>query len=276
MAYTPAKPVPQQPVFPVSADSEVRMPLPAGSIRDMAPLVALVHAPVLGPRSWLPVAEELSRAGSEVVVPALGGFTRGGPPYAPRLVRLAAADARAARRDAVVLVVHSGAGAFVPHIAVAVGGDVVAVFADAALPSRASGATVVDAEFLPYLRELATNGVVPPWPQWWPGEDLSPLFPDEAAREAVCGEALPLPLEFFAEELPALPNGWPPCQAGYLAFSDPYRREADVAARAGWPVRDLPGGHLHMLMNPAEVATAITGLAEEALAAGASLTALPQ
>jgi hypothetical protein len=241
----------------------------------MAPLVALVHAPVLGPRSWLPVAEELTRAGIEVVVPALAGFTDGGAPHAPRLIRLAADPVRAARRDAVVLVTHSGAGAFVPHIAAAIGGEVVAVFADAALPSRSSGATVVDAEFLPHLRELATGGVVPPWPRWWPEEDLSPLFPDEAAREAVCSEALPLPLEFLAEELPALPNGWPPCRAAYLAFSEPYRREAGVAARAGWPVRDLPGGHLHMLVSPAKVAAAITGLAEETRAAGASLSALP-
>jgi hypothetical protein len=55
------------------------MLLPAGSMRAMAPLIALIHAPVLGPRSWLPVADELSRAGNEVVVPALAGFTDGAP-----------------------------------------------------------------------------------------------------------------------------------------------------------------------------------------------------
>lgn len=250
------------------------MPLPADSMRGMAPLVALVHAPVLGPRSWLPVAEQLTRAGNDVVVPALAGFTDDGAPYSPRLVRLAADPIRAARSDHVVLVTHSGAGAFVPLIAAAVGGEVVAVFADAALPRRSSGATVVDAEFLPHLRGLATAGVVPPWPRWWPEEDLSPLFPDEASRAAVCSEALSLPLEFFAEELPALPNGWPPCRAAYLAFSEPYRREADAAASAGWPVRSLPGGHLHMLVSPGAVATAITGLAEEARAAASSLSAL--
>ncbi len=50
---------------------------------------------------------------------------------------------------------------------------------------------------------------------------------------------------------------------------------AGVAARAGWPVRDLPGGHLHMLASPGEVAAAITGLAELARAAGTSLGSLP-
>jgi len=241
----------------------------------MAPLIALIHAPVLGPRSWQPVAEEISRAGNEVVVPALAGFTDGGTPYAPRLIRLAADQVRAARRDGVVLVTHSGAGVFVPHLAAAIGGSVVAVFADAALPSRSSGASVVDAQFLPYLREIAAEGIVPPWPLWWPEEDLSPLFPDDAAREAVCGEARPLPLEFFAERLPALPGGWPPCPAAYVAFSQAYDREAGVARSAGWPVRDLPGGHLHMLVSPAEVAAAITGLAEQARTAGASLSSLP-
>lgn len=242
----------------------------------MAPLITLLHAPVLGPRSWLPVADELSRAGNEVVVPALAGFTDGGAPYVPRLVRLVAAQVRAGSRNGVVLVMHSGAGVFAPHLIAAIGAaDAVAVFADAALPSRPGGGTVVDVAFMPFLRDRATEGIVPPWPLWWPEEDLSPLFPGDAVRQAVSGEAAPLPLEFFAEALPPLPDGWPSCRAAYLVFSEPYRREAGEAARAGWPVRYLPGGHLHMLVSPAEVAAAITGLAEEARAAGASLSSLP-
>lgn len=242
----------------------------------MAPLIVLVHAPALGPCSWLPVADELSLMGNEVVVPELAGFTDGGPPYAPRLVRLAAEQMPAGRQEDVVLVTHSGAGVFAPHIVAATGADdAVAVFVDAALPRRSSASTVVEAGFLPFLRELATDGVVPPWPQWWPGEDLSPLFPDEAARQAVTSEAQPLPFAFFEELVPVLPDGWPPCRAAYLAFSEPYRREADEAARAGWPVRHLPGEHLHMLVDPGAVAAAITGLAAEARAAGASLSSLP-
>jgi hypothetical protein len=242
----------------------------------MAPLIVLVHAPVLGPSSWLPVADGLSRAGNDVVVPALAGFADGGAPYAPRLVRLAAGQVRAGRGDDVVLVTHSGAGRFVPHLVAAIGAsDAVAVFADAALPSRPGGATVAKAEFLPFLRELASDGIVPPWPQWWPGEDLSPLFPDGAARQAVTSEARPLPLAFFEELLPALPDGWPPCRAAYLAFSEPYRREAAEAAQAGWPVRELPGGHLHMLVDPGAVAAAIMDLAGQARSAGSSLCSLP-
>jgi hypothetical protein len=242
----------------------------------MAALIALLHAPVLGPSSWLPVAGELSRTGNEVVAADLAGFAEGGPPYVPRLVRRAAGQVRPGRAEQLILVMHSGAGVFAPHVVAATGaGDAIAVFADAALPRQSGRSTVVEAGFLPHLRQLASGGVVPPWPRWWPAEDISPLFPDDAARRSVTAEAKPLPIAFFEEQMPVLPHGWPPCLAGYLVFSEPYRREAAQAARAGWPVRELPGGHLHMLADPGAVAAAITGLAADARAARASLSSLP-
>jgi hypothetical protein len=243
----------------------------------MTELIALVHAPSLGPASWLPVARELSRATPRVVVPDLRGFAEGGPPYVPRLVEVAADQLRAGRDDELVMVMHSGAGVFAPYLIAAAGaGRAAALFAEAALPRRPGASTVVEAGFLPYLRQLADHrGIVPPWPQWWPDEDLSPLFPDEAARKSVTGEAQPLPQAFFEELLPALPGGWPPCVAGYLVFSEPYRREAGAAARAGWPVREVPGGHLHMLVDPGAVAAAIMRLAAAARVSGSSLSALP-
>lgn len=210
------------------------------------------------------MAAELSRAGVRVVVPSLAGFTHGGPPYAPGLVRLAAGQVDAGPRDDIVLVTHSGAGVFAPLLLEALAApSATAVFVDAALPRGSLGASVVDAGFLPFLRGLARDGVVPPWPHWWPEEDLAPLFPDEATRRALTGEARPLPLAFYEETLPPLPEGWPPRRAGYLVFSEPYREEAAEAARLAWPVRELPGGHLHMVVSPAEVAAAITALASE-------------
>jgi hypothetical protein len=242
----------------------------------MARVIVLVHAPVLGPGSWSGVAGELSRAGNRVVVPSLAGFAHGGPPFTPRLVSRVAGQVRCGDGDDVVLVVHSGAGVFVPHLLSALGdGDATAVFADAALPHQADPGTVADAGFLPYLRQLASGGVVPPWPRWWPDEDLAPLFPDQATRQAVTSEAQPLPFAFFEELVPALPGGWPPCRAAYLAFSEPYRREAAEARQAGWPVRELPGGHLHMLVDPGAVAAAIMDLAGQARPAGSSLRSLP-
>ena len=46
-------------------------------------------------------------------------------------------------------------------------------------------------------------------------------------------EADGIPLRYFEETLPALPEGWPRCRAAYLVFSEPYRREATQAARVG-------------------------------------------
>ncbi|HEY1179013.1 MAG TPA: alpha/beta hydrolase, partial [Phytomonospora sp.] len=67
----------------------------------MAPFV-LVHSPLVGPLSWVPVAEIL---GAGTVVPLLAGA--GGPPYYPAFAR-AIADAAP---DGAILVAHSGAGA---------------------------------------------------------------------------------------------------------------------------------------------------------------------
>jgi hypothetical protein len=228
----------------------------------MTDLFALIHAPVLGPASWRPVAAELAAAGHRATVPSLAGFTAGGPPYAPALVELGAGQvARAAAgSDRVVLVVHSGAGAFAGALASAIDvAEVAVVFADAGLPEPAGPTPVVDGAFLPYLREIAVGGIVPPWPQWFPDAAPAELFPSEAARAAVEADARPLPLEFFEERVP--PGARPPGGAGYLLFSAGYEAAAAQARRRGWPVRDLPGSHLHPLVAPADVAGALIELA---------------
>jgi hypothetical protein len=253
------------------------LPRRAARMEAVTSVIVLVPSPSLGPAAWLPASRELSRGGHEVVVPSLAGFADGGPPYVPRLVRLVAEQARPGPDDDVILVTHSGAGVFAPHIVAALGAGraATAVFADAGLPRQSGPAAVLDEGFLPFVRERARDGVVPPWPKWWPEEDLAPLFPDQAARQAVTGEAEALPLAFFEERLPDVPGGWPPCRAAYLTFSEPYRRQAEQAARAGWPVRELPGEHLHMLVSPGEVAASIVSLAGQAADAGASLRSLP-
>jgi hypothetical protein len=229
---------------------------------SMPRVFVLVHAPVLGPAAWHPVAERLSGAGHHVIVPSVTGFTADGPPYAGRFAELAARQVPADSGDEIVLVTHSGAGVFAGQLSARIGADrCTAVFADAGLPDPAGGGPVVDSGFLPYLREIASDGLVPPWHQWWPDEDLSPLFPDDAARDAVTSEARPLPLAFFEETLPPAPGGWPTRRAGYLLFSAGYRDQARAAERLGWPVTELPGEHLHMLVSPAAVAAAIADLA---------------
>jgi hypothetical protein len=249
----------------------------------------LVHAPVLGPGSWSPVAGELARHGHRVTVPALTGFADGGPPYVPRLIQRASDQLGHHPATRAVLVVHSGAGVFAPYLAAAAAADVV-IFADASLPAQDPApstpapstpapstpapsaldrsipdpqgpARVTDAAFLPFLRDIAAGGIVPPWPRWWSAEDLAPLYPDDATRDAVNAEAAPLPLAFYEEILPPIPASWPARHRGYLQFSEGYAETARQARVLGWPVRELPGEHLHMLVDPVGVAAAITGLA---------------
>jgi hypothetical protein len=86
----------------------------------VAELIVLVHSPVLGPASWQPVAGELARSGWDVAAPLLAGFADDGPPYAGRLVRLAAERIPAGRADRTILVTHSGAGVFAGQLGAAI------------------------------------------------------------------------------------------------------------------------------------------------------------
>jgi hypothetical protein len=228
----------------------------------MTDLFALVPAPVLGPASWQPVAAALAAPGRRVMVPSLAGFDAGGPPYAPALVERGAGQVARAARGAgrVVLVVHSGAGAFAWALAEAIGAaEVAVIFADAGLPQPAGPTPVVDDAFLPYLRQIAVDGIVPPWPQWFPDAEPAELFPTEAARAAVEADARPLPLAFFEEHVP--PGRQPAGGAGYLLFSPGYEPAAAQAMQRGWPAQRLRGTHLHPLVAPAAVASALIGLA---------------
>lgn len=236
----------------------------------MADYFVLVHSPVVGPACWVPVARHLAAAGHRVTVPSLTGFASGGPPYVPRYVELARSQLSRAGADRAVIAVHSGGGVFAPYLAEAVlagaftASQVTVVFVDASLPPSSGPARVMDAEYLPTVRDLAVDGIVPPWPRWWPEEVMAELIPDAERRLSVLAEAPALPLEFFEEVLPPAPASWPECHAAYLRFSEGYQHLADEAAARGWPVRQLPGDHLHMLVQPAAVAAAIADLGRAA------------
>jgi hypothetical protein len=72
-----------------------------------------------------------------------------------------------------------------------------------------------------------------------------------------------MPLAFFEEVLPQVPGSWRSCHPAYLRFSGCDEELVRGVFRCGCPVRELPGEHLHMLVRPADVATAIIGLAAE-------------
>jgi hypothetical protein len=221
----------------------------------MDPVLCLLPSPLLGPSCWRPVADMLSDRGWAVV-----GVPR--PSRAPRC----AADTLGAYLAAipsdrdVVLIPHSNAGLFVPSLAMqrrAAG----FVFVDAGLPLNAGSLVpMIPAEFCELLAGKADDaGLLPPWTQWWDDEDLSGLFPDARTRETVDGEQQRLPLAYFEESVP-VPTGWSAPPGAFLAFGDTYAAERSAAVARGWPVTTLPGDHLHMLVDPEGVATAITEL----------------
>jgi pimeloyl-ACP methyl ester carboxylesterase len=187
-------------------------------------------------------------------VPTLLAVARSAPPFWP-----AGLDSivQAAADDPVILVPHSNAGLFVPAVIDALGDQVRgAVFIDAALPGVGPHST------RDFLRRLAiVDGCLPPWTSWWDDADVAELFPNADVRAEVEAEQPRMPLAYY-DHLPPAVDGWavPPC--GYVWFGTPYDKEAEQAARYGWPTAHLPGRHLHMLIEPDTVAAAVLQMAD--------------
>ncbi len=222
----------------------------------MLPLFVLIHSPSVGPATWTPVARELTERGHEAVVPSLVHVGAGEPP-AWRHVAAGVADALAGTPTdrAVALVAHSNAGLFVPVVRAAVRQPVAAsVFVDASVPARQGATPVAEGEFLAFLKGLAgPDGRLPRWTDWWGEDDIAPLFPDEETRRVVTEEQPRLPLSYYEQAVP-VPDGWADHPCVYLLFGPAYERMAAEARARGWPVRQVPGEHLHQIVDPAAVA----------------------
>lgn len=217
---------------------------------------ALLGSPFLGPEVWQPVAAELAARGHRVSVVSPRGET-------PEQVALQLLDALPAVSEdpaGPVLVPHSNAGLYVASLAAArpVRG---VVFVDAALPGPGRVTPVTAPDLVADLVGRADgDGLLPPWTQWWPEAEIGPLFPDEATRRSVEAGEPRVPAAYLSGRVPT-PPGWEALPAGYLAFGDGYAAETGLARTWGWPVQVLPGGHLHQLVDPAGVATAVLDLA---------------
>jgi hypothetical protein len=85
------------------------------------------------------------------------------------------------------------------------------------------------------------------------------LVPDDRLHKLMTAEMPRLPLDYFAEQVPA-PDGWPDAPCGYLRFSGPYEEAAADAGARGWPVVSLEGGHLDPAVRPGAVAWALLDL----------------
>ncbi len=230
----------------------------------MAASFVLVHSPSVGPQTWRPVASRLAELGWEAAVPSLLHVADQGPPFWPRVVDAVVAGLGTAEQgQGVVLVAHSNAGLFIPVIAAAVPGRVRGcIFVDAAIPPASGAAPVAPPELLALLRDKASGGLLPRWTDWWDEEQVAPLFPDEATRQAVTEEQPRLPLAYFEASVP-VPADWDAQPCAYLLFGPPYDELAAEARGRGWIVEQLPGGHLHQLVDPNGVARLLVAIAEQ-------------
>lgn len=159
-----------------------------------------------------------------------------------------------------ILVPHSNAGLYVPalrqHRRV-----VGAVFVDAGLPPPVGSVPLAPPALLAHLATLAgSHDRLPRWSDWWPPAEVTGLFGSADQQREVLAELTSLPLDYFRGEMP-LPPGWDEgLPAAYLAFGETYAAERADAAKRCWPTRTLAGRHLHMLVDPPEVASALVEL----------------
>ncbi len=243
----------------------------------------LVHSPLVGPMTWMPVAEELRRRGHSAVVPELhspppstgtgGPAAETGVPYWAQHAAVVAAAVRPWGDGApLVFAGHSGGGPLLPAIRAAVPNQAAAyLFVDAGLP--VAGASRLS-QFPPPAAEAfrgaaaERGGVL----HVWTDDELREAIPDDTVRRAFVAELHargPLPLVVYEEPLPVF-EGWPDAPCGYLRFgaNPAYDAPAAEAQRRGWPVRLIEGDHFHMLVDPPAVAAALLDLAHTLQHAG--------
>ncbi len=218
----------------------------------MEPSFVLIPSPLLGPATWEPTARVLERHGRRARVPSLQGVSRSAPPYWPAGVD---SIARSAGSEPVVLVPHSNSGLYVPAVIDALDQVRGVVFVDAALPGAGYFA---QQDFLNTL--VGTDGFLPPWTSWWEQSDVAELFPNAEVRARVEAEQARMPLAYY-DHLPPAPDGWDRAPCAYIWFAEPYDTGVERATIHGWPTRHVPGNHLHMLVDPDAVATAVVEMA---------------
>ncbi len=230
-------------------------------------LYILIHSPLVGLLTWMPVADRLAQKRIRVSVPALSDTPDSNIPFwkqhalaVRRAVKPIISDKQ------LVLVAHSGAGSLLPAIANELGHPVAAfLFVDAGIPKDGASRIELMADESPeralaFRRFLEEGGHYPNWSE----EDLGEEIPDEVLRQRLLAELQPRGLPYWEEKIPA-PN-WPGTPSAFLQFTPTYSPQANYARSAGWPFRELAGGHFKMLVEPESVANALVDLATACLA----------
>lgn len=219
--------------------------------------VLVLPSPLLGAEGWAETCELLAAGGHEVDVVT---------PHPPlRVSEVMAGFAARLGREACVLVGHSNAGNYLPGLLASAPDGTRAIFVDCEVPPRTGTIGAMTGQRLELLRSMADeSGALPPWPQWWDAPTWAGLVPDAPSRDRIFTLALRSRLAYF-EEAVALPARWWKGAYAYLRFQESLEPEANKAAKYGWPVRRLRGTHLHMVNDPRQTASALSGLIDELL-----------
>lgn len=219
----------------------------------------LVHSPLVGPSSLRRLAEGARFRGHEVFLPDLTSVATADSPrweaYASRAVA-SVGDLSVP----IAVVGHSGAGAFLPAIGEAVNDLAALIFVDAAVPACA-GVHQTDDRMRELLDNQTSDGLLLPWLDWWPTEDVADLLPDSADRELLATDMPRLPRSFYDDDV-SLPTGWSQWHCGYLRLSSAYEAEFEEARVRGWRRTSIDGTHLSVHTHPEAVLDAIEGLLE--------------
>lgn len=214
--------------------------------------VLLLHPPLLASVIWGPMAGLLSRQGHDVAAPPLPTEPTG------QWWRSARDAALRCCPEPDLVVAHSGAGVLAPLVVAGAPAVRAVVLVEAVMPA-ASGATAPSAPIRAAVRDLATDGVLPAWPDWWLPQVLAEEVPVERHRRLLRDTSPRLPVSLYDVEVP-VPAGWEPAICGYVRLSPAYDDHADEARQRGWQVLDLPGRHLDVLTRPDRVAAGILSL----------------
>jgi len=230
----------------------------------MNPAFVLVHSPLVGPGTWLPVAQSLEQQDVAVLVPRLMDDGQTVLPYWTQHAEAVARGMSSLPADRpLILVGHSGAGLLLPAIRERMPNPVAGyIFVDAGLPRDGMSRLTEIEDSIPedaagFREHLEAGGRFPVWTD----QDLSDIIPDRRLRHDLLDALSPRPLSFFTEPIPVF-AGWPDAPCAYIKLSDGYGRAAEAAEHAGWALSEIDAGHFHMLVDPVEVAALLLAHAE--------------
>lgn len=218
----------------------------------------LVHSPLVGPSSWAALAQRAAARAADVAVPDLTQAVVARPPRWKLLVETAVA-ATEDLNGPIMMIGHSGAGAYLPQIGQQLAGRVEALlFVDAVIPPE-EGGYQTPGRLQDLLDEVTVDGMLLPWLDWWPADAVQELLPNSTDREVLRADMPRLPRSFYGEEVP-VPDAWSDRPCGYIQLSAGYDTEFGEAANRGWPAVAIEGTHLSIYTEPERVLDAIDSL----------------